>query len=71
MTVVSGYNVKVRKVIIDRWQELERGAKSTQPQIPQTLPEALRLAADLADQKAQTASTMPTSLRVVSALALG
>ena len=33
--------------IVDRWQELEERHKFT---IPQTLPEALRLAADLADQ---------------------
>lgn len=44
MTLVSGYNVKLRKAIIDRWQELE--AKPAQPAIPQSLPEALRLAAD-------------------------
>lgn len=47
--VVSGYSVKYRLAIIDRWQELE--AKQ-QFNIPQTLPEALRLAADLADQLA-------------------
>ncbi|MEY0076229.1 phage antirepressor KilAC domain-containing protein [Providencia rettgeri] len=33
--------------LVDRWQELE----SQKPIIPQTLPEALRLAADLAEQK--------------------
>lgn len=48
MTLVAGYSVKLRKAIIDRWQELE--AKAQQPAIPQTLPEALRLAADLAEQ---------------------
>ena len=36
--------------IVDRWQELE---SKPQFQIPQTLPEALRLAADLADQLEQ------------------
>lgn len=34
--------------LVDRWQELEEAAR--QPAIPQTLPEALRLAADLAEQ---------------------
>lgn len=36
--------------LVDRWQELE--AQASKPTIPQTLPEALRLAADLAEQKA-------------------
>lgn len=42
--VISGYSVKYRLAIIDRWQELES------QQIPKTLPEALRLAADLAER---------------------
>jgi phage antirepressor YoqD-like protein len=52
MVVVSGYSAEMRARIIDRWQELE--AKATAPtfQIPQSLPEALRLAADLADENA-------------------
>jgi len=41
--------------LVDRWQELEVGA---QPSIPQTLPEALRPAADLADQVAQVESEL-------------
>lgn len=44
MTLVAGYNVRLRKAIIDRWMELE--AMVEQPRIPRTLPEALRLAAD-------------------------
>lgn len=47
LTLVTGYNVKLRKAIIDRWQELEDGAGT----LPKTLPEALRLAADLAERK--------------------
>jgi len=50
LTLVAGYSVILRKRIIDRWLELETAA-SRPPAIPQTLPEALRLAADLADQK--------------------
>ena len=50
--VVSGYSVKYRLAIIDRWQELEQKQSAPQFNIPQTLPEALRLAADLADQLA-------------------
>lgn len=48
LTLVSGYNVKLRKRIIDRWMELER--RNEPLALPQTLPEALRLAADLAEQ---------------------
>ena len=49
--VVSGYSVKYRLAIIDRWQELESNNETFV--IPKTLPEALRLAADLADQLEQ------------------
>lgn len=45
--VISGYSVKYRLAIIDRWHELESKQSF---QLPQTLPDALRLAADLADQ---------------------
>lgn len=50
--VVSGYSVKYRLAIIDRWQELESKQAEPRFSIPKTLPEALRLAADLADQLA-------------------
>lgn len=49
LTLVAGYNVKLRKRIIDRWIELEAGAQSVA--IPRTFAEALRLAADLEEQK--------------------
>ena len=39
--------------LVDRWQELEEQARRAHPVIPQTLPEALRLAADLAEMKAK------------------
>lgn len=45
--VISGYSVKYRLAIIDRWQELEAQQAF---KIPQTLSEALRLSADLADK---------------------
>lgn len=48
LTLVSGYSVVLRKRIIDRWLELENGNEIT---VPQTLPDALRLAADLAEEK--------------------
>lgn len=48
LTLVSGYNVVLRKKIIDRWLELE---EHQAPKLPQTFSEALRLAADLEEQK--------------------
>lgn len=52
--LVSGYNIKMRAAIIDRWQELESNMQQNQVpihQIPQTFHEALRLASELAEQK--------------------
>lgn len=47
LTLVAGYSTKLRYLIIKRWQELE--AQANAPVIPQTLSQALRLAADQAD----------------------
>lgn len=47
--VVSGYSDEHRARVIDRWQELEDQA-SRQFAVPSTLPEALRLAADQAEE---------------------
>ncbi len=44
LTLVAGYNVKLRKRIIDRWMELESNVAKFE--IPQTFAEALRLAAE-------------------------
>lgn len=44
LTLVAGYNVKLRKRIIDRWLELE--AHASAQAVPRSLPEALRLAAE-------------------------
>ena len=48
LTLVSGYNVTLRKRIIDRWLELE---SHTAPKLPQSFAEALRLAAQLEEEK--------------------
>jgi len=55
LLVVSGYSVELRARIIDRWQELEKRVQQNAPAIPQTLSEALRLAADLAEEKERLA----------------
>lgn len=46
--LVTGYNAMLRMKVIKRLHELEG---NQHPALPQTLPEALRLAADLAEEK--------------------
>lgn len=46
--LVTGYNAMLRMRVIKRLHELEGNLS---PRLPQTLPEALRLAADLAEEK--------------------
>lgn len=46
--LIAGYSALLRMKIIRRLRELEEGGTS----VPQTLPEALRLAADMAEQNA-------------------
>lgn len=48
--LVTGYSALLRMKVIKRMHELE---ESLSPRLPQTLPEALRLAADLAEEKLQ------------------
>ncbi|MDM9643853.1 phage regulatory protein/antirepressor Ant [Rhizobium sp. S163] len=52
MTLITGYSIPLRKKVIDRWMELEgQGNRSNVTfLVPKSLPEALRLAADLADK---------------------
>ncbi|HDI3311121.1 TPA: phage antirepressor KilAC domain-containing protein [Vibrio cholerae] len=50
LCLVAGYSAALRMAIIKRWQELEN---ANQFRIPQSLPEALQLAADLAKQNEQ------------------
>lgn len=51
--LVTGYSALLRMKVIKRMHELEESVR-----IPQTLPEALRLAADLAEQKAELESKL-------------
>lgn len=53
LLVISGYRANTRAKLIDRWMELEEAARK--PALPQTLAEALRLAADQAEQLALAA----------------
>lgn len=56
LILVSGYNVQLRAKIIDRWQALE--AQQPVFEIPQTLPDALMLAAQLAQEAARLESEL-------------
>ncbi|WP_050747542.1 hypothetical protein [Sodalis glossinidius] len=49
MTLVMGYSIDLRHKVVKRWREPEEQAKK--PTIPQTYPDALRLAAELAEEK--------------------
>lgn len=48
LTLMLGYDAVARMKVVKRWQELE--TQQGRPIIPQSLPEALRLAADLAER---------------------
>lgn len=63
LTLIAGYNVKLRKRIIDRWQELE--AKQA-VQLPQTFSQALLLAAQLQAEKEQNAPKVEAFNRLVT-----
>ncbi len=49
LTLLLGYDAVARMKVVKRWQELERLVD--QPKIPQTMPEALRLAAEAMEQR--------------------
>jgi len=54
ITLVSGYNVQMRYAITKRWMELEA---QQAPKLPTSFAEALRLAAELEEQKEQERAT--------------
>lgn len=58
--------------LVDRWQELEAKLAKPQITIPQTLPEALRLAADLAEKTSCAAArcSLPLLLQLVTVTAV-
>ena len=65
-TLITGYSVVLRRRVIQRLHELEQQPK----QIPQTLPEALRLAADLAEQNSHLRLVVQDQAPKIEALAL-
>ena len=67
-TLLTGYSAVLRRKVIARWRELETGAAKAQHMVPQSLSEALRLAADLADQKAKLDTALALAAPKVAAL---
>lgn len=65
--VVAQLSPEFTAALVDRWQELEQCAAT--PAIPQSLPEALRLAADLAEQNNQLRLVVTDQAPKVEALA--
>ncbi|MDM3553423.1 phage antirepressor KilAC domain-containing protein [Proteus mirabilis] len=59
LVLVARLSPQFTAKIVDRWQELE---SKMQPVIPQTLPEALRLAADLAEEKQKLESELAIAI---------
>lgn len=53
--LLTGYSIPLRAKVIDRLHELEEQAKGDTFRVPQSLPEALRLAAELAEKNEQLA----------------
>lgn len=66
IVVVAQLSPKFTARLVDRWQELESGVAA----LPKTLPEALRLAADLADQKAKVEQALAIAAPKAEALDL-
>ncbi|HIF2328503.1 TPA: Rha family transcriptional regulator [Salmonella enterica] len=61
--LITGYDVKRRAAVIDRWFALESGAAKPQHAVPQTLSEALMLAANLAKENEKLAEERDEAIR--------
>ncbi len=61
-TLLTGYSIPLRRKVIARWHELE-AKQATAFAIPKTLPEALRLAADLSEQNERLALERDEAVR--------
>jgi phage antirepressor YoqD-like protein len=68
LILVSGYSVTMRARIIDRWQELESVHQAMNLVIPRSLPEALRLAADEAEKRAEAEAKLAIAAPKAEAL---
>lgn len=67
LVLVSGYNAQLRARIIDRWQELE-GRVVARLQVPTNFAEALRLAAEQAEQNLQLQKALEDQAPKVAAI---
>lgn len=67
LVLVSGYNAELRAKIIDRWQELEARVVA-QVHIPTTFAEALRLAADKAEENQRLQDVLAKQAPKVAAI---
>lgn len=65
--VVAQLSPEFTAALVDRWQELE-AKLAGRPIVPQSLPEALRLAADLAEEKAVLALENQQQAKKIEAL---
>lgn len=64
IVVVAQLSPQFTARLVDRWQELESGTAA----LPKTLPEALRLAADMAEQKAKVDAALAIAAPKADAL---
>lgn len=61
--LITGYDIKRRAAVIDRWFELESKNVASQPQVPQSFSEALMLAAKLAKDNELLADQRDEAIR--------